>query len=713
MVQMSDAALGGALIFAPLPPIVTPEEVLADALPVLDPPSSLSVTDAAERYVRVQAQSVWQNFDRNVTPYMVEPTDTTMSRLFRTVAFVGPSQSGKTMMLQTVALHAVTCDPDPTMIVHMSRPDRDKWVEEKLNPLIYNSPAVLERMGTAREDDTFGRKRFRGMRLLIGYPTATTLSGGTYKRVLLTDYDHHPAVLGRKGKPEGTPYRMALQRVKSFMSRGMILVESSPAWPVLDASWRQPPDAPHQFAPVGGGIVPIYNEGTRGRWYWECPDCGDEFEPRFDRLHYDAALEPGAAGDVAEMECPHCGVLIAHRHKVELNRRALSGHGGWRHEAADGTLVALDDEALRKTDIASFALNGAAATFATWRDLVANYESARRKAEMMDDDTDLGTVHYTEIGVPHRPLRVADENEITLDRLRDEAHDTPKGVAPAWTRFITVSVDVQGTYFAVQVTAWGEGGRAQVVDRVDITQPPEDAPHSERDAEGNCRTLAPNRFLEDWATLDGTLSRVWPVENAQYGLMPAAATVDFQGQAGVSDNAEAFWRARKSDGEGRRWFVSRGHGGWHHASRIWHVAPERKSGGGKGRTIKILNFASDRFKDTLAGMLARGGSASGGMIVPRWMDDARLGEFIAEQRESKGWDKKPGEVRNEGIDLSVMARVLAEQLGLFKVNFDRPPGWASGGPENTYAVPLDKVVEGEAPKDIATPAERRVPRKLF
>ena len=205
MVQMSDAALGGALIFAPLPPIVTPEEVLADALPVLDPPSSLSVTDAAERYVRVQAQSVWQNFDRNVTPYMVEPTDTTMSRLFRTVAFVGPSQSGKTMMLQTVALHAVTCDPDPTMIVHMSRPDRDKWVEEKLNPLIYNSPAVLERMGTAREDDTFGRKRFRGMRLLIGYPTATTLSGGTYKRVLLTDYDHHPAVLGRKGKPEGTP----------------------------------------------------------------------------------------------------------------------------------------------------------------------------------------------------------------------------------------------------------------------------------------------------------------------------------------------------------------------------------------------------------------------------------------------------------------------------------------------------------------------------
>lgn len=32
------------------------------------------------------------------------------------------------------------------------------------------------------------------------------------------------------------------------------------------------------------------------------------------------------------MQCPHCGSLTRHRHKVEMNRRALAGHGGWLHE---------------------------------------------------------------------------------------------------------------------------------------------------------------------------------------------------------------------------------------------------------------------------------------------------------------------------------------------------------------------------------------------
>jgi phage terminase large subunit GpA-like protein len=711
MVQMTDAAIGRLGVFAPLPPLMTPEEILENALPVMDPPSRMSVTDAAERYIRVQAQGAWQSFDRAMTPYMVEPSDMTQSRRFKTLAFVGPSQSGKTMMLQATALHAPICDPNPVLIVHMSKSDRDKWVEEKLNPLIQNSPVIRDRLGRARDDDTFSRKRFRGMRLTIGYPTPTMLSGGTYKMVLLTDYDHHPAVLGGKDNPEGTPYRMSLQRVKSYLSRGLVLVESSPAYQVTDPSWRPRETAPHEMPPVGGGVVQIYNQGTRGRWYWECPDCREEFEPRFDRLHYDDALEPGEAGERAEMECPHCGSLIAHRHKMALNRAAQAGHGGWRHETADGRCVSIDDAEIRKTDVASYALNGAAATFASWRDLVANYEEARRKAEQLDDDTDLATVHYTEIGVPFSPRR-GDDGDIGATFLRDEGHDLPRGVAPDWARFITVSVDVQGTYFAVQVTAWGDGARAQVVDRFDITQPPADAPNAEVDEDGNGRTLDPAKYIADWQVLTGLGQRVWPIEGEAFGLRAAGLSVDFQGRPGVSDNAEAFWKARKKAGQGTRWFVTRGHGGFRLASRLWLATPERKAGGGKGRSIKILNFASDQVKNTIAGMLARGSSAGGSsLILPRWMTDDGLEEFVAEERTSKGWVKKPGIVRNEGMDLSVMARVVAEQLGMLRINFDRPPGWALGGQENVHAVPLEETEDGKATD--TGPAPRRVPRKLF
>jgi len=692
MVHITDARIGAALKFAPLPPLVTPQELLADALPVLDPPSRLSVTDAAERYVRIQTQGAWQGFDRTVTPYMVEPTDMTQSRLFTAVAFAGPSQSGKTKMLETVAYHAITCDPRPVLVIHMTKGDRDKWVEEKLDTSVQNSPELYDRLGKAREDSTFGRKRFRGMRLTIGYPTPTILSGGTYGMVLLTDYDHMPLMLGGAQNPEGSPFRMSMQRIKTYLSRGCVLAEGSPAFPVTDQGWRAGPEAPHEMPPVAGGIMMLYNQGTRGRWYWECPDCAEEFEPRFDCLVYDEALDPGAAGDTAEMGCPHCGTLIAHRHKVELNRAALTGRGGWRHEGPMGRLVAIDDPEIRRTNIASYALNGAAATFANWRDLVGNYEDARRRAETLGDDSELAGVHYTEIGMSHRRLKKEGEDEIGVQYLRDHMQAAKRGVAPSWTRFVTVTVDVQGTWFPVQVTAWGIDGSCQVVDRFDLTQPPDDAPNATPDDDGNRRRLDPSRYLEDWAVLETLCDRVIPVDGEAHGLKPIAVAVDFQGKAGVSDNAEAFLSARKREGQGAIWRLTRGQGGWRLPFRVRYEAPERGSKGRAARNIKLLTMATDRLKDTVDAMLRKSAGGAGAMYLPAWMtDEEQVQEYCAEERTSDGWKPKQGIVRNEGTDLSVQARALAEHKGLLRLNPDNPLPWAVGGLDNINAVPLGKA----------------------
>lgn len=697
MVDNTGGALGAVHAIAPLPPMTTARELLADALPLLDPPSRISVTEAAERYVRVQVQGAWQPFDRDVAPYMVEPTDTTQSRRFRACAFVGPSQSGKTKMLETVALHAVTCNQQPVLIVHMNRPKRDEWVEEKLDPTILNSPEIKDRLGRAREDSTFSRKRFRGMRLTLGYPTPEILSGGTYGMVLLTDVDHMPLVLGGKDNPEGSPFVMARRRTRTYLSRGCVLAEGSPAWPVTDPDWQPSPEAPHEMPPVQGGMVRYYNTGTRGRWYWECPDCGAEFEPRVDRLHYDAGLSPGQAGAQAEMECPACHVLIAHRHKVELNRRAMHGRGGWRHEAEDGTPVAIGDAALRQTDIASWALNGAAAAFSTWEEIVAELEQARRDAETLGDETDLATCHYTSIGVPHRSLTAAGDGSIGVQFLRDHAQEARRGEAPGWARFVTVTVDVQDSYFAVQVTAWGEDARAQVVDRFDLTQPPEGAPNAAPDEAGNRRRLQPPRYAEDWAVLEPLDALVVPVAGAGHGLRAAALVVDFQGAPGVSDNAEAFWKARRKAGEGPRWFLSRGLGGWKVPFRVKHDRPERASQGRRARSVKLLSIATDRVKDTVHAAMGKAEGGKGALFLPQWLtqDEAAADEFVAEERGPKGWTKKRGKTRNEGFDLSVQARAVAEHKGVLRIDWARPPDWAIAGPGNAFAVPIDAEARAE------------------
>lgn len=691
MVLMPDRGIGVLGRIPPLPPFVTPEELLADALPLLDPPSRISVTEAAERYLRVPGPGGWSDYDRHVAPYTVEPQDMSQSRRFKTVCFVGPSQSGKSQMLLSVSAHAIMCVPSPMQVIHMTKTDADAWVEEKLDPSVDNSPVLLERLGTGRDDSTFSRKRFRGMRLSIGYPVPNQLSSRTQRMVLLTDYDHMPQRLGPKDSPEGSPHGMALQRIRRFMSRGCVFVESTPAFPVdPEQVWEFDPAQPHRLPPVTGGIVKIYNEGTRGRWYWECPSCALLFEPRFDRMVYDRTAEPGAAGMTAEMQCPHCGGLIGHRHKVRLNSLALEGRGGWLHEsrivdeAGKRVLCRIDDPMIRQTPVASYAINGVVAAFAGWAEIVERYETARRAFEQSGDDIDFARVHYTDIGVPYaRPTD--DESDLSAAALKDAACDLPPMTCPGWTRFITVSVDVNGTWFAVLVTAWGLDGRRMALDRFDITQPPESAPRA-KDLEGRFRPINPARYVEDADVLLDLTGREYAVEGEDWALKPCAVVIDFNGPAGWADNADKFWRKRRRDGAGHLWFLSLGRGGFRLESRVWLAAPDRGAQGKKARAIKLLNMAVDRLKDTVLAGAARLDQGPGAYLFARSIERERIDELLAERRESDGYKKRPGAGRNETLDLSVQAQAVAEHKGITRLNPEDPPEWAVLGEINPFAI---------------------------
>ncbi|WP_442772693.1 phage terminase large subunit family protein [Paenirhodobacter enshiensis] len=717
MVEMIDRGLGALSRIPPLPPFTTPEELISEALPLLDPPSRISVTEAAERALRVPVAGKWESYSRAVTPYMVEPQDISQSRRFKAVIFTGPAQSGKSQMLLSISAHAVTCAPGPVQLIHMTKTDADAWVEEKLDPAIEHSPLIRERLGRARDDSTFSRKRFRGVRFGIGYPVANQLSSRSQRMVLLTDYDHMPQRLGPKDAPENTPFGMAMMRIRTFMSRGCVVAESTPAFPV-DPDKPAPVAAlePHRMPEVTGGIVRLYNEGTRGRWYWECPDCAGLFEPTFERLSYPEGLDPGEAGEAAEMVCPHCGSLIAHRHKVELNRRAMQGRGGWLHEARScdpetgkRRLVRIDDPELRSTAYASYALNGVAAAFVNWSELVQRYESAQRAFAVSGDDIDLAGVLYTDIGVPYRRPKAEDETALSVEVLRARALPLDKGIAPGWARFLVTCVDVQGNRFEVSVMAFGAEGERVIVDRYAIHQPPDDAPRAKGE-DGKYRAVDPGRYAEDAGVLTDLPERVYPVEGQDWGLRPVAVVIDFNGPAGWSDNAETFWRGRARAGQGGRFYLSIGRPGFGQPDRVWHEAPERASGGRKARGIRLLNMAVDRLKDSVTASLARDGTRINAQHVAAWMGDEHLGELLSEQRGAKHWEKRPGVQRNETFDHSVQALALAEHLGLGRVNWQAPPDWCVAGRLNPNAVALAR------PNDAASaepaPSAPRLPRTI-
>lgn len=697
MVVIPNRRAGEVPELPPMPPHASASEVLARALPSLAPAQRLSVIDAAEKYMKVNAAGRWASFDRGTTPYMVEPANMTVSRRYREVIFAGPARAGKTVMLLCTVSHLVLCDPGVCQIVHMTEATAEAWEDEELRPMIENSPEIAARQGAGRSDRNKLSKRFiGGAKISIGPPTKAFLSGKTTRTVLFTDLDRMPLSVGR----EGSPFAMGAKRTETLGSRGMTVAEASPGHVVTDPDWK--PETPHQAPPVAGGILELYNGGTRARWYWDCPSCGEAFEPRFDRLHYDKSLSPADAGAAAVMVCPHNGCVIEHSEKVDLNRA-----GYWLHETAAGGLARIESGDVLASDRVSYWLNGAAAAFASWARIVSKYETARRAFEAGGDESALQVTVNTDQGLPYLPRALADDGGLSLDDLKALCRPMAQGVAPEWTRFILAAADVQAHHFEVQVMAFGIDGRRAIIDRFPIKDPPEGAPGDPG------RLLEPHTYLEDWDALLPVVERVYPVEGRPYGLRPAAMACDFHGKPGVSDRATKFWQARRRAGEASRWFMVRGHGGFKVDGRQWFRAPSRASEGKKVRDIKLLNIATDKHKDTTFGALNRADGGEGALILGDWLPDERLKEFTAERREAGGWVKRPNQPRNEIIDLCGYAQALAEHKGVLSLRPESPKPWAIGGLDNPFAVQIAPASGGSDPVPPPPPPKpaRRAPRK--
>lgn len=671
--------------FEPLPPYVDPRQLLRGLTPSLRPARRVSVVDAAEESMMVNEAGHWKKFDRSVTPYMIEPAQSTLSRLYNSVVFCGPSQSGKTEMLKAVIAYAITSDHSRVALFQMTRDAARDFVQNKLDPMIRNSPDLARRRSMGRGSDTQYQKLFRGpTELSINWPVISQLSSASIRFVLMTDYDHFPMSIDG----EGDGYTLAKARTRSFRSRGMVVCESSPGAPITNEAWR--PASPHDSPPVKYGVLALYPQGTRARWYWPCPHCEDKFEPRFSRLKYPKTLDPAEAGEQAEMACPHCGGLIGHHYKRELNAA-----GCWLHESANGDLVTLESGKARRTDMLSYWLDGAAAAFSTWAELVEQQENALRKFEATGDEQQLISAANTGQAQPYLPRAQRDDNEVTLQALKDKITEddatTPKGVAPVWARYILVTVDTQATRFVVGVTAMGHGGRRQLIDRYDLITPPGDDEASED------RALDPFNRAEDWRVLEGLEGHYYPVEGQSYGLRPLVAAVDMQGGGATSENAYRFFRQRRKAGFGRFWYLSRGRGG-HHRDRVWLEAPERasaKKGRKVAKDIEIMNMSTDRLKDAATASLMLPGTEHNATILPVWLEEPYLIEFTAERRTAKGWRKKPGMVRNESLDHAVQVQALHIVIGGEKIDADHPPAWATGGPENSMAVDMGAERTGD------------------
>lgn len=669
---------------------------------IFSPPERLSVSESAAqyRYINNRGQYVgpWQNEE---TPYMVQPMDTLNSKEFDSVVFVGPAQCGKTDgLIINWILFSTVVDPLDLILYNPSGAAAKDFSVRRVDRLIRDSKAVGEALLKERDTDNKFSKQFKnGMLLTLSWPTVNELSGKPVGRVAITDYDRIEDDIGG----EGSAYDLGKKRTTTFGSFAMTLAESSPSREVEDP--KKILSSIHE-APPCKGILSLYNRGDRRLWFWPCPDCGNYFSPRFEMLVWDDSIEnPAQAAKTAKMQCPHCDSKIA-----PDQRRDMQQWGLWLGEgqAVDGDAVR---GRRRESNIASFWLEGTAATFTTWPKLVKGYIDAMRELDDTGSEEALKKFYNTDLGRPYVPKGMETERkpEEVMSRAEKIGKDeNGEVVVPEDTRCLVACIDVQQNSFVVQVHGIlpGRPHDIIVVDRFDIRK------SIRLDDDGDKWTVRPGTYLEDWDLLiDQVINKTYPLSDGSGRRMAIKLTLcDSGGEAkakgakggttgsgGVTSNAYAFWRSLRDNNLHRRFHLIKGTGS-PSAPRADITYPDSRNRKNKAMAqgdVPVLMLQSNTVKDTLNNLLDVIEPAKGLIRFPDWLPDWFYSELCAEIRTDKGWVNP--RKRNESWDLLyyLIGAGFSSLLPLHKVDWQNPPLWLAPWDSNNLVVPADQ--KGETP----------------
>ncbi|EPT4121998.1 terminase gpA endonuclease subunit, partial [Escherichia coli] len=429
------------------------------------PPRRMPISEAVKKFMRVPkgaGNSV--PWDPELTPYIIEPMNCLASREYDAVIFVGPARTGKTIgLIDGWIVYTIVCDPSDMLVVQMTEDKAREHSKKRLDRTFRSSAAVKKRMSPRRNDNNVHDKTFRdGSFLKIGWPSVNIMSSSDYRFVALTDYDRFPENIDS----EGDGFSLASKRTTTFMSAGMTLVESSPGRDICDSKWRR--KSPHE-APPTTGILSLYNRGDRRRWYWSCPHCGEYFQPAMDAMTgYRNEPDPFKASEAAYLLCPHCSGIITAEKKRELNSA-----GVWLRE---GQVIDRNGNVSgepRRSRIASFWMEGPAAAYQTWAQLVYKLLTAEQEYEATGSEETLRAVINTDWGLPYLPRASMEQRKSEL--LEQRAEPVPSRSVPDGINFLVATVDVQAgrhRRFVVQVpSARKVNGKAL---SADITLTPKD-----------------------------------------------------------------------------------------------------------------------------------------------------------------------------------------------------------------------------------------------
>jgi phage terminase large subunit GpA-like protein len=356
------------------------------------------------------------------TPYLREPMDCmSASSPVRRVVLVFGSQMGKT----EVVLNSIGCNihwrPGPMLFVEPTLDLLKKVNRQRLDPLLSQTPALVERVKPARSRDsgnTIFTKSFPGgVLMLVGANSATGLQSSPIQYLYADEVSSYPL----EADDKGDPLENAEARTANFPRR-KVLITSTPGEAEACRVTKE-----------------FESRSDQRRYHVPCPACGARQHLVWSQFKWD---RPDA--DVL-YECMHCGERFEERHKARF-----LPEGVWVPSAAGDGITA------------GFHLPSwyAPLGWLSWAEIRDQFVRAQTDRLLLK-----GWINKRAA----QAWRDAIENQFNAEGLAKRRQDTdagngyPIGSVPDGVLVITAGVDVQGgggslgERLVVTIWGWGHG----------------------------------------------------------------------------------------------------------------------------------------------------------------------------------------------------------------------------------------------------------------
>lgn len=399
------------------------EQLACSVFAYYAPPEDLTVPEWAEKYRVLSRENSaeagpWRN---RRTPYLIEPMRAFTDPAVRHITVVASSQVGKSELELNIIGYIIDQDPSSILYVQPTLDDAKKFSRQRVSPMIRDTPTLRRKVADVKSRDggnTILQKQFPGGLIsIVGSQAASGLASLPARYIIGDERDRWAVSAGT----EGDPWDLAVARTTTYYNAKLVDV-STPT--IRGAS----------------AIQTTYEAGTMEHWCYQCPDCGEWSEIRFDDIKFDfREVQTGRKRDYditsVQWACPHCGVLQAEdKMRTQPTR--------W---------IADNPDALTISGHRSFKISAFASPWVPWTSIVYRFLTSK------SDPQKLKVFYNTVIGEWWEERGDVLDPEEALSR-REPYGETPSGAPadmPPGAILLTMGVDVQDDRLEYEIVGHG------------------------------------------------------------------------------------------------------------------------------------------------------------------------------------------------------------------------------------------------------------------